>query len=163
MRKEASFDDHWGSGWPDPELIDHCLVDPQGRAEWFAKGRDGGCFVAEGLSGAEGLSPHQGLVTATLYMNASPDHGVTLQYSRWDEKVGKLRTFHSRGDLRRLKEFVRSFHDTPLSLGLFVSFEAGCRAVKEFMKTEGELPQGIDWIAGDELPPRTFPLPHALP
>jgi hypothetical protein len=61
--------------------------------------------------------------------------------------------------MSRLGEFVRSFHDTPLSLGLFIPFEKGWLAIKEFMLNEGELPTSIEWVASDDLPPETFPDP----
>ena len=159
MRKEAFFDSHWGDGWPDLHNIESCLTDPKRRAHFFAKGRDGGSFFAEGLYGTENLTPQTGLVKASLYMHMSPDHGVKLQYSKWDGRIGKMNTHLSKGDLSRLNEFVRSFHGTPLSVGLFVSFEAGWKAVKEFIETEGELPKSIEWVADSDLPPGTFPYP----
>jgi hypothetical protein len=32
-------------------------------------------------------------------------------------------------------------------------------AVKEFIETDGGLPSSIEWIANNDLPPNTFPLP----
>lgn len=157
MQKEASFDDHWGDGWPDPEYVEKCLRDPATRAAMFAKGRDGGSFSIDGLYGTEGLPPRGGLVSAALYMYMNPGRGVTLQYFKWDGRVQKSETFHSRGDLRLLGRFVRSLHDTPLSLGLFIPFERGAVAVKQFLETEGALPTVIDWVRGTDLPPETFP------
>jgi len=45
-----------------------------------------------------------------------------------------------------------------LSIGLFVPFEIGRRAVKEFLETDGELPRSIDWVSEDDLPSEAFPL-----
>lgn len=162
MKRESFFDDHWGEGWPDLANIEYCLVDQNGREQFFAKGRDGGCFVAEGLYGTENMPPLTGQVKATLYMHMHPHRGVKLQYSKWDGRIKEKKTYHSKGDLGRLKEFVRSFHGTPLSVGLFISFKDGCRAVKEFIETEGELPQSIAWVDDEDLPPEVFPLPHQL-
>jgi hypothetical protein len=67
--------------------------------------------------------------------------------------------FSSKGDLRRLRELVRSTHDTPLPVGLFIPFEQAWKAVKEFIETDGTLPQSIDWIANRDPPPSTFPDP----
>lgn len=92
-------------------------------------------------------------------MHMNPEHGVKLQYSKADDVTNQLLTHHSKGDLSRLREFVRSFHGTPLSLGLFIPFEAGWTAVKEFIETEGNLPTSIDWIGDRDLPPETFPDP----
>jgi len=61
--------------------------------------------------------------------------------------------------LTRLREWVRSTHDTPLPAGLFVPFETAWKAVKEFIETDGELPKSIEWIANRDLPPNTFPDP----
>lgn len=158
-RKTAYFDEHWGDGWPELRDIAPCLIDPVRRTQFFSKGWDGGSFTIEGQHGTEKLTPHTGLIKATLYMYMNPDHGVGLQYSQWDGRIKQLITQHSKGDLSRLREFVRSFHGTPLSLGLFISFESGWKAVKEFIETNGELPTSIDWIDGRDLSSDVFPDP----
>lgn len=155
--KGASFDDHWGDGWPDPEHVEKCLRDPGMRATMFTKGRDGGSFSVDGLYDTEGLPPRGGLVSAALYMYMNPESGVTLQYFKWDGRVQKSETFHSRGNLSLLNQFVRSLHGTPLSLGLFIPFEGGAVTVKQFLDSDGELPTVIDWVRGSDLPPETFP------
>jgi hypothetical protein len=43
--------------------------------------------------------------------------------------------YSSKRDLRRLREWVRSTHDTLLPIGLFVPFEVAWLAVKEFIET----------------------------
>ena len=63
------------------------------------------------------------------------------------------------GDMRRLRELVRSLHDDPLPVGLFIPFASAWQATKEFMATDGKLPKSIKWIAADKLPPDTFPEP----
>jgi hypothetical protein len=68
-------------------------------------------------------------------------------------------TYSSKGDLRRLREWVRGLHDTPLPIGLFISYEEAWKAVKEFIETDGQLPKSIEWIANRDLPPNTFPDP----
>ncbi|HET7805327.1 MAG TPA: Imm1 family immunity protein [Pseudolabrys sp.] len=159
VKKEASFDDHWGNGWPDITIVDQCLTDPEKLAQLFAKGRDGGCFSIEWIYDEDNSVPQFGVVGAILYMHMNPDHGIKLQYSGWDRCIGERKTYHSKGDLTKLKQFVRSFHRTPLSIGLFVPFETGRRAVKEFLETDGELPRSVDWILDDDLTPDVFPLP----
>jgi hypothetical protein len=42
---------------------------------------------------------------------------------------------------------------------LFIPFEKGWLAIKEFMLNEGELPTSIEWVASDDPPPETFPDP----
>src|SRR5215470_17242188 len=62
-------------------------------------------------------------------------------------------------DLSRLREWIRSTHDTPLPIGLFIPYATAWNAVKEFIETDGELPTSIEWIPNRELPPGTFPDP----
>lgn len=158
VKKEAAFDNHWGNGWPEISVVEQGLSDPEKLAQLFAKGRDGGCFSIEWIYDKKNSAPQSELVGATLYMHMNPDHGIKLQYSKWDGRIGEKRTYHSKGDLTRLKQFVRSFHRTPLSIGLFVPFEIGRRAVKEFLETDGGLPRSIDWVSEDDLPSEVFPL-----
>ena len=159
VKKEAAFDDYWGNGWPETRVVEQGLSDPEKLARLFAKGRDGGCFSIEWIYEKSNSAPQSELVGATLYMHINPDHGIKLQYSKWDGRVGKKVTYHSKGDLTRLKQFVHSSHRTPLSVGLFVSFERGRKAVKEFLETDGELPRSIEWLSDDGLSSEVFPLP----
>jgi len=46
-----------------------------------------------------------------------------------------------------------------MSSGLFVPFAIAWKAVRQFMETDGELPDSIAWIAANDLPPGTFPVP----
>jgi Immunity protein Imm1 len=75
-------------------------------------------------------------------------------YSKWGG--GLKQSYSSKGDLRRLREWVRGTHDTPLPVGLFIPFETAWKAVKEFIETDGRLPTSIEWIANRDLPPNTF-------
>lgn len=159
MRKQAFFDDHWGSGWPDPKKVETGLTDPYQRARLFDSSLDGGSFFIEGLYGTEGLGRKEGLVTAALYLHINPLHGAKLVYNKWDGRARQEFSFDSKGDLTRLGEFVRSMHGTPLSVGLFIPFEKGWQAIRDFMSNDGELPQSIEWIATKDLPPGTFPDP----
>jgi len=63
----------------------------------------------------------------------------------------------SKGNLRRLREWVRSKQGTLLPVGLFILHGTAWEAVKEFMETDGELPTSIEWIANRNLPRGTFP------
>jgi len=49
-----------------------------------------------------------------LQMWGNPDHSVLLIYSKWGG--GHKQTFSSKGDLSRLRDLVRSTHDTPLPM-----------------------------------------------
>ena len=61
--------------------------------------------------------------------------------------------------MTRLHEFVRTLHDDPMPVGLYIPFAEAWKAVKEFIETDGELPKSIEWIANKDLPPNTFPDP----
>ena len=119
MRKEAAFDNHWGDGWPDPEYVKKCLLDPAVRARLYERSRDGGSFSIDGLYGTEGLPARGGLVAVTLYIHINPECGIKLQYSKWDGRIQQAETYHSRGNLDRLGQFVLSQHGTPLSRPLY--------------------------------------------
>ena len=105
----------------------------------------------------EHLEASKGRIDIDLEMWGNPDLGVLLSYSKWGG--GHKQTYSSKGDLRRLRDWVRSTHDTLLPVGLFVPFEVAWKAVKEFIETDGQLPKSIEWIANRDLPPGTFPDP----
>jgi len=67
--------------------------------------------------------------------------------------------FSSKGDLTKLREWVRTLHNDPMPVGLFIPYADAWRAVKEFIETDGALPKSIEWIANSDLPLGTFPDP----
>jgi hypothetical protein len=86
-----------------------------------------------------------------------PTLGSVLEWSKWGG--GNKLTYFSKGDLSRILEHIRSVHDLPLPLGLFIPFEQAWTAVEEFVETDGELPKGIAWISEKDLPSQAFPKP----
>jgi hypothetical protein len=75
------------------------------------------------------------------------------------EVGGGLReTYGSKGDSRRLREWVRNLHNTPLPVGLFIPFKSAWLAVKEFIETDGALPKSIEWVANRTFRPVRFPI-----
>jgi Immunity protein Imm1 len=74
-----------------------------------------------------------------------PDLGVLVIWSKWGG--GHKQDYTSKGDLTRLRELVRSLHETPLPVGLFIPYDLAWKAVKEFIETDGALPKSIEWIA----------------
>ncbi len=158
MRKDCYFQDYDGPFWPSPDELKKYFLSPGGRLWVSPGGNDNWGLGVHGLYGTEALPPRQS-VNVDLRMTGSAEHGVTLQYDKWDGRAQRKDSYNSRGDLSRLREFVRSLHGDPLSLGLFISFEAAWKAVKEFIETDGELPTSIEWIASRDLPPETFPDP----
>jgi hypothetical protein len=109
------------------------------------------------LEGTEHLPANHGRIDIQLELWGNPDLGVLLIWSKWGG--GYKDTFTSKGDMNRLRELIRSTHDTPLPVGLFIPFEAAWMAVKEFIETDGALPKSIEWVANRDLPENTFPDP----
>ena len=157
MKKFAYFDTYWGKDWPDAEWLKPYFLNPPGR-QWFQTGgNDSASLVIEGVEGTEKLEANRGRIDVKLSLWGNAELGVLLIYSKWGG--GYRQTYSSRGDLTRLRELVRSLHDTPLPVGLFIPFDNAWRAVKEFMETDGALPKSIEWIANSDLHPNTFPDP----
>ena len=157
MKKSGYFASCASEGWPNPKDIEHYFLAPLGQRWFFETGNDSGSFTAEGVDGTEHMQANKGRIDINLRMWGNPDHGVLLIYSKWGG--GHKQTFSSKGDLSRLRDLVRSTHDDPLPIGLFIPFAQAWRAVKEFIETDGALPKSIEWIANRDLPPNTFPDP----
>lgn len=151
MQRHGAFDDHWGAGWPDPAYVEPFFLDPVARAKFF-KRWDGGSFVVEDLE----VMPGE-LVTVALLLHMNPRYGVKLNYTKSSHRTGQKLALSSKGDLSRLAEFTLSMHETPLSVGLFVPFEAGWNATRHFLRAPSEIPTGVEWVESGKLPPGTFP------
>jgi hypothetical protein len=158
VKKSIYFDAFDGPGWPPSSDLKQFFLAPRGKEWSFRGGNDSWGLDIHGLDGTENL-PHADAVNVDWYMTGHRDHGVYLLYSKWDGRTKQRASYHSKGDLRRLRETIRSLHGTPLPVGLFVPFATAWKAVEEFMETNGELPKSIEWIAGRDLPPNTFPDP----
>ncbi|MBN9147613.1 MULTISPECIES: Imm1 family immunity protein [unclassified Nitrobacter] len=158
MKRFFHFDNFASDRWPELSELERFFLAPKGQEWSFQGGNDSWGMDVQGLCGTDGL-PREEQVNVHFYMTGNPDLGVTLLYDKWDGRIQRKQTYNSKGDLRRLGEFVRSLHGTPLSVGLFVPFPVAWKAVKEFIETDGELPTSIEWIADSDLPPETFPDP----
>jgi hypothetical protein len=157
MRKWTYFDTHDHEGWSDPEELKSYFFAPAGQ-EWFHTwGNDTAGLTAEGLYGTESGSPGKTRTDLNLSIYGIPGLGVLLIYHKYGG--GYNEAYTSKGDLRRLREWVRNLHNDPLPVGLFIPFESAWLAVKEFIETDGQLPKSIEWIANKDLPPGTFPDP----
>jgi hypothetical protein len=157
MRKRAYFDSELIKGWPDPRDLRPYFYAPKGQ-EWFhTGGNDGASLEALGVEGTENLLQNKGRIDIRLLMHGIPKLGVFLMYTKWGG--GNRVTYSSKGNLKRLHEWVRSLHETPLPVGLFIPFPDAYEAVKEFIETDGQLPKCIEWVANKDLPPGTFPDP----
>ena len=157
MKKSAYFASRPSKGWPSPKELERYFLAPPGQRWFFETGNDSGSLTAEGVDGTEHLEPNKGRIDIDLQMRGNPELGVLLIYSK--RGGGHKQTYSSKGDLSRLRDWVRSTHDTPLPVGLFIPFAKAWIAVKEFIETDGKLPKGIEWVANRDLPPNTFPDP----
>lgn len=158
MKKHSYFHTFWGDEWPTLEFLEPYFTHPTKDFGWFPNSSNDSAGISlQGLDGTEHLPWGRGRIDINLLMWGHPEHGVLLIY----EKVGDENSFGycSKGDVSRLREWVRSLHDTPLPVGLFIPFAEAWKAVKEFMETEGQLPTSIEWVKGAELPEGTFPDP----
>jgi hypothetical protein len=155
MKKTGYFASRDYKGWPTLRELEPYFLAPRGK-QWFGGGNDTAGLWVHGAEGTEHLQEGKDRIDIELLMWGNPDLGVLLIYSRWD---GRSHSFSSKGDLARLHEVVRGKHRTQLPVGLFIPFEAAWKAVKEFIETDGRLPTSIEWIANEDLPANTFPLP----
>ena len=158
MKKDIYFDRRFGPGWPPlHDLEPYFRPPPHGRGWFDETGNDSASLRLYGVDGTDALPEGKGRIDIDLAMWGHPDLGVLLIY----EKVGggHMEGYCSKGDVGRFGEWVRSTHDTPLPIALFVPFSEAWKAVREFMETEGQLPKSIEWVKGTDLPPGTFPDP----
>ena len=158
MKKDIYFDNFFGPGWPEVSELEPYFLAPKGKEWFYTGGNDGASISLLGLDGTEHLPLGRGQNAIILTMNGNPEHGVLLGYYRITGGAPR-QDWLSKGDTTRLKEWVRSLHDTPLPVGLFIPFAEAWKAVKEFMESEGQLPTSIEWIKGEDLPEGTFPDP----
>src|SRR5262245_31232823 len=144
MRKSTYLDLRRSHGWPKPEELEPYFLGPPGQRWAFENGNDNAGLAAEGVDGTADLDPNDGRIDVDLDMWGHPYLGVLLIYSEWGG--GSKEMYSSKGNLARLREWVRSKHGTPLPVGLFIPYGTAWNAVKEFMETDGERPNRIEWI-----------------
>jgi hypothetical protein len=111
----------------------------------------------KGLYGTEDGTPGRTRVDLDLDLYGIPGLGVLLIYHKYGGSYNEAYT--SKGDMSRLRDWVRNLHNDPLPVGLFIPFADAYAAVKEFIETDGALPKCIEWVANKDLPPGTFPDP----
>lgn len=157
MRRDIYFDRRFGPGWPPPEELKPYFLAPKGKEWFYAGGNDTAGFTLEGVEGTEHLPEGRGRIDIRLSMWGNPELGVLLIYSK--RGGGHRETYSSKGDLSKLRQWVRTLHDDPMPVGLYIPFAKAWLAVKEFMETEGKLPTSIEWIKNSDLPEGTFPDP----
>jgi hypothetical protein len=157
MRKSTYFDVFDGPGWPSPNQLQHYFLSPAGRRRAFETDTDSWALSAEGVDGTEHL-PDQARTDIHLTLWGNPNHGVLLHYRKWG--AASKETYWSKGDLGRLREWVKTKHGDIMPVGLYIPFERAWTAVKEFMQRDGALPESIAWVAANDLPDDAFPDPY---
>ena len=139
MLKRTDFGEYEHKGWPAPKTLSRFFLAPPGQ-EWFNYwGNDTAALSIEGLYGTENEDHLAGKrVDLDLYLYGMPGLGVLLIYHK--HGGGYQDEYTSVGDMSRLKEWVENLHRTKLPVGLFIPFARAYDAVKEFIETDGELP-----------------------
>ena len=116
-----------------------------------------GSFSIEGVDGTEHLESGRGRIDITLFFVADPEFGGMLS---WRKGGGALRQcFYSKGDFRRRLEWVWTPQGTPFSAGFFIPVDKVWNALKQFIQSDGALPDAVHWVDSNELPVDTFPPP----
>jgi hypothetical protein len=152
--------DYWNADWPRPAMVAPLFLDPKQREWCYWDGGNGGSFKIDGLNGSQAEQDPQRRANASLYIMGDRHHGISLFHRLWDGKSGQARGHHSRGDLSRRLDFVRTRDGDRVSVGLFIPFEMAWLAVEDFMTNDGQLSTRINWVNVDDLPNDTFPEPH---
>ena len=154
MRKSSNFYELFGTGWPTPqELEPYFLGSPERPSSFQSESYIAG-FNAEGIDGTDHLEQGKGRIDLCLNIVGNAFHGVYFQYRKFGG--GRSEVYYSKGDLRRLREWVVTQDGDMMSVGLFVPLESAWQAVKDFIESDGALPQSIAWIAGRDVPPYAF-------
>jgi hypothetical protein len=154
MKKRTQFNTYSGEGWPKLEMLEPFFLAAPGR-QWLLDNDDSAALRAEGVGGTEHLEPYKGRIDVSLDMIGNAQLGLFLMYSIVGD--GPIKSLYSKGDVSRLREWVRNVRGDPMPIGLFIPFEVAWRAVKEFIEGDGRLPKSIEWINNSDLPADTWP------
>ena len=154
------FDKFDGSSWPTPAELEPYFLAPKGKEWFYDHGNDSAILSIYGLEGTENLTPYKERIDLHLLLWGNPEHGVFLFYQKYGG--GFSEAYCSKGDMSRIREWVRTLHADARPVGLYIPFAEAWKAVKEFIETDGELPKSIEWIANKDLPDNTFPAPHEI-
>ena len=155
MKKHSYFESQWLKRWPEPEEIKR-LFFPAGGTAWFSSGgNDTASFTIEGVERTEHLEQGNGRIDVKLEMVGHPKYGLFLYYKRTQGPH-----YASKGDLSKLKTFVRTLHDDLRTLAFFIPFDKAWPAVREFILSDGLLPATIAWVDLKDVQGTPFPDPN---
>ena len=160
MQKSIYFDKFDYEGWPASKDLEPYFLAPKGKEWFYAHGNDSAGLDALGVEGTEHLEKGKGRIDVHLSLWGNPEHGVLLIYHKHGGGVGEL--YSSKGDMSRIREWVRTLHSDARPVGLYIPFAEAWKAVKEFIETDGKLPKSIEWVKNIDLPDNTFPDPHLI-
>ncbi len=159
MEKRVYFDKFRGYFWPSPEELRPYFIASKGEEWFYASGNDSVRLFIDGIEGTENEPDENDRANVDLSMWGNPDQGVLLIYDKWIDRQHHV--WSSKGDMSRIREWVRASHATLLPIGLFIPFADAWKAVEEFMVTDGaHLPKSIEWVENNTLPKWSFPEPH---
>jgi hypothetical protein len=157
MEKHTYFDTYWGKGWPELKWLEPYFLTSEGRRRFFSAGNDSWGLGLDGVDDTEHLLPFKGRIDINLTILGHPDLGILL--GREKRGPGVNEAHYSKGNLMRLREWVKTLHGDRMPVGLFVPFDTAWKGVKEFIERDGALPASIEWVAAADLPAGTFPPP----
>ncbi len=157
MTRRCRFGELRIDSWPEPEELKRYFFAPRGK-EWLQNPRNDGAIIWDQAAyGTEHLPVGNKRVKISLLLWGKPELGVLLVYSKLGGGYAEM--FSSKGDMSRIREWVRTTHYDLMPVGLYIPFAPAYEATKEFIETNGELPKCIEWIANRDLPANTFPDP----
>lgn len=157
MNKRSYFDTFHGAGWPTLSQLAPYFLSPPGQRWNFGGGNDGASLKVTGADGTDHLGANKGRIDVGLQMWGNPELGVLLIYTKRGGGVDEA--YSSKGNLSRLREWIRTAHEDRMPVGLFIPFAMAWKAVKEFIETDGKRSSSIEWVANRDLPENTFPDP----
>ncbi|MEQ1672034.1 MAG: Imm1 family immunity protein [Hyphomicrobium sp.] len=160
MIKRVYFDDFDGPFWPSPAELEPYFLAPEGKEWFYSSGNDSAGFDATGVRGTEKLDRLKGRIDVRLSLWGNPKLGVLVMYRRYGGGFDECH--YSKGDMSRMRQWVRTLHSDPMPVSLYIPFAEAWKAVKEFLETDGELPQCIAWVNSRDLPANSFPVPHEI-
>ena len=160
MQKSIYFDKFDADAWPELWELEPYFLAPKGKEWFYTGGNDSAGFDVYGVDGTGHLQKGKGRIDVRLSLWGNPEHGVLLIYHKYGGGVGEL--YSSKGDMSRIREWVRTLHGDARPIGLYIPFAEAWKAVKEFIETDGKLPTSIAWVKIKDLPDSTFPAPFEV-